>query len=183
MSCPKTRPGALFRTRIHVRPKEIFLKRPPLICAPASPFLRANMLGAHLPALPPIPPFPVVPLSPFRRLCAFLGRPLMTNLRDSTAALSNDRTNALVLPATMRARLKVGPLATSSFIQLFEKTPIHTAHEPASATPSISCRSSSSSLRQVPRGPVVPGAHAGTRPSASAFHTAPVQHSPRPISR
>jgi hypothetical protein len=32
-------------------------------------------------------------LSPFRRLCAFLGRPLMTNLRDSTAALSNDRTN------------------------------------------------------------------------------------------
>jgi hypothetical protein len=32
-------------------------------------------------------------LSPFRCLCAFLGRPLMTNLRDSTAALSNDRTN------------------------------------------------------------------------------------------
>jgi hypothetical protein len=32
-------------------------------------------------------------LSPFRRLCAFLCRPLMTNLRDSTSALSNDRTN------------------------------------------------------------------------------------------
>jgi hypothetical protein len=31
----------------------------------------------------------------------------------------------------MRARLKVSPPATSSFIQLFEKTPTHTAHEPA----------------------------------------------------
>jgi hypothetical protein len=31
-------------------------------------------------------------MSPFRRLCAFLGRPFMTNLRDITAALSNDRT-------------------------------------------------------------------------------------------
>jgi hypothetical protein len=30
-------------------------------------------------------------LSPFCRLCAFLGRPLMTNLRDITSALSNDR--------------------------------------------------------------------------------------------
>jgi hypothetical protein len=32
-------------------------------------------------------------LSPHRRLCAFLGRPLMTDLRNSTAVLSNDRTN------------------------------------------------------------------------------------------
>jgi hypothetical protein len=34
-------------------------------------------------------------LSPYRRLCicAFLGRPLMTDLRNSTAALSNERTN------------------------------------------------------------------------------------------
>jgi hypothetical protein len=32
-------------------------------------------------------------LSPFRRLCTSLGRPLMTNLRDSTSALSNNRTN------------------------------------------------------------------------------------------
>jgi hypothetical protein len=31
-------------------------------------------------------------LSPFHRLCTFLGRPLMTNLRDSTSALSNGRT-------------------------------------------------------------------------------------------
>jgi hypothetical protein len=31
-------------------------------------------------------------LSPLHRLCAFLGRPLMTNLRDSTSTLSNDRT-------------------------------------------------------------------------------------------
>jgi hypothetical protein len=33
-------------------------------------------------------------LSPFRRLCAFIGRPLMTSLlRNSTAALSGDRTD------------------------------------------------------------------------------------------
>jgi hypothetical protein len=32
-------------------------------------------------------------LSPFRCLCAFLGRPRMLNLRNSTAALSNDRTD------------------------------------------------------------------------------------------
>ena len=32
-------------------------------------------------------------LSPLCRLRAFLGRPLMTNLRNSTASLSNDRTN------------------------------------------------------------------------------------------
>jgi hypothetical protein len=32
-------------------------------------------------------------LSPYRRLCPFLGRPLMTGLRNSTAALSNGRTN------------------------------------------------------------------------------------------
>jgi hypothetical protein len=81
-------------------------------------------------------------LSPFRRLCAFLGRPLMTNLRNSTARHSV--VIALILPVAMRARLKVSPPATSSFIQLFEKTPIHTAHEPDLATPSISCRSSSS---------------------------------------
>jgi hypothetical protein len=126
------------------------------ICVPVSPFLHANVLGAHSAALPPqlpwrdhpppacacaahiaslmcsttrqeldkrlstaahLSPIPLmIPthllfqllLSPFRRLCSslctFLGRPLMlTNLRDSTSALSNDRTR-VILPVTMRAR-------------------------------------------------------------------------------
>jgi hypothetical protein len=60
-------------------------------------------------------------LSPLRHLCAFLGRPLMTNLRNSTAALSNDCTD-LTSDEARSTNLYVREptsyqLPTSSFIQ------------------------------------------------------------------
>jgi hypothetical protein len=72
-----------------------------------------------------IPPFPVVPVAASLPLCAFLRRPLMTNLRNSTATLRNDRTGLTSDDVRSFVSKPTSYQQLNSSIQLLDKTPIH----------------------------------------------------------